>query len=163
MIRKGMHIKTVEEKLEELGYVLPPCPAKGGVYTPCKVFQNGQLAYVSGCGPSIGDINYKGKLGREVSFEDGREAARNCILNVLAVLKSRIGSLDKVKSCVKMLVFVASDNDFYDQPKVANAATELLVEIFGEEIGCPSRSAIGVNVLPGNIAVEIELLIELQI
>lgn len=153
---------TIEERIEELGYSLPSCPERGGVYTPCKEFNNGQLAYISGCGPSIGDVNYRGKLGKDISFEDGCKAAENCILNVLAVLKSKIGNLDKVKCCAKMLVFVASDNDFYEQPKVANAATELLVKIFGEETGCPSRSAIGVNVLPGNIAVEIELLVELK-
>ncbi len=107
------------------------------------------------------DTNYKGKLGAEISLEEGCEAAKNCMLNVLAVLKEKIGDLDKIKSCVKMLVFVASDNEFYNQPQVANAATQLLIDIFGEEIGSPSRSAIGVNVLPGNIPVEIELLVEI--
>jgi len=151
----------IEERIKELGYVLPLAPAKGGLYTPCKIFNQGNLAYVSGCGPAIEDINYKGKLGTEVSFEEGCEAAKNCMLNVLAVLKENIGDLDKIKSCVKMLVFVASDNEFYNQPQVANAATQMLIDIFGEEIGSPSRSAIGVNVLPGNIAVEIELLVEI--
>jgi enamine deaminase RidA (YjgF/YER057c/UK114 family) len=155
-------MSAIEKRIEELGYKLPSAPGRGGVYTPCKIFGDGKLAYVSGCGPAIGETNFKGKLGGEVSFEDGSQAARNCLLNVLAVLKSVVGDLDNVKSCVKMLVFVASTTDFYEQPQVANAATKLLVDIFGEEIGCPSRSAIGVNVLPGNIAVEIELLVELK-
>lgn len=151
----------IEERIKELGYELPLAPAKGGLYTPCKIFNQGKLAYVSGCGPAIKDMNYIGKLGAGVSFEEGCEAAKNCMLNVLAVLKENLGDLDKIKSCAKMLVFVASDNNFYNQPQIANAATQILIDIFGEEIGSPSRSAIGVNVLPGNIAVEIELLVEI--
>lgn len=151
----------IEKKIQEIGITLPPAPPKGGTYTPCKEF-GGNLAYISGCGPLIGGKNFTGKLGGEVSFADGCQAAENCMLNVLATLKGKIGDLDRVKSIAKVLVFVASANDFYDQPKVANAATELLVKIFGEEVGCPSRSAIGVNVLPGNILVEIEMLVELH-
>ena len=79
----------------------------------------------------------------------------------IAALKAEIGDLDRVKSCVKILVFVASADDFYDQPAVANGATKLLGELFGEEIGIPSRSAVGMNVLPGNLPVEIEAMFEL--
>ena len=150
-----------EEKLKTLGYALPDPPPKGGVYTPCKEFGE-NLVYVSGCGPKIGGENYLGKLGKDISFEDGQKAAVNATLNVLAVLKHGLGSLDKVKSMVKALVFVASADDFYQQPQVANAATSLLVDIFGEEAGCPARSAVGANVLPGNIAVEIEMLVEVS-
>jgi len=141
---------------------LPEPPAKGGVYVPCKLFLGGKLAYVSGCGPMIDGVNITGKVGLDVSLEDAQTASRNAMLNVLAVLKSAIGNLDLIKDCVKATVFINSANDFYDQPKAANAATELLVSIFGEERGCPSRSAIGVNVLPGNITAEIEMLIELM-
>lgn len=84
------------------------------------------------------------------------------MLNLLAAFKRDIGSLDEIQSFVKMLALVSSENDFFEQPAVANGATDLLAEIFGEEIGLPARSAIGVNVLPGDIPVEIELLIELK-
>jgi enamine deaminase RidA (YjgF/YER057c/UK114 family) len=153
----------IEERMRSLGYILPEAPPRGGVYMPCKEFGGEmKLAYLSGCGPAIADSNITGKLGREVSFEDGCRAAENCVLNLLAVLKKYAGDLDRVANIVKMTAFVASDDTFYNQPQVANAATELLVKIFGEEIGCPSRSAIGVNVLPGDIAVEIELLVRLS-
>lgn len=155
-------MSKIEAKLTELGYALPEAPPKGGVYTPCKIFCGGKLAYVSGCGPSIGGVNITGKAGADVTFEQVQTAARNAMLNVLAVLKAAIGDLDKIETCVKATVFINSANDFTDQPKAANAATELLVAIFGEERGCPSRSAIGVNVLPGDITAEIEMLVELK-
>ncbi|MCL2286377.1 MAG: RidA family protein [Firmicutes bacterium] len=154
-------MSEVEKRLNELGCKLPRPPAKGGVYTPCKLFCGGKLAYVSGCGPMIDGVNITGKVGLDVSLEDAQTAARNAMLNVLAVLKATIGNLDLVKDCVKATVFINSADNFYDQPKAANAATELLVAIFGEERGCPSRSAIGVNVLPGDITAEIEMLVEL--
>ncbi|MDR1663808.1 MAG: RidA family protein [Clostridiales bacterium] len=153
---------AIETKLNEVGYILPEPPAKGGVYTPCKIFSGGRLAYVSGCGPSIGGVNITGKAGKDVPFEDVKTAVRNAMLNVLAVLNKTVGGLDNIKSCVKITVFINSADDFTDQPAAANAATELLVAIFGEERGCPSRSAIGVNVLPGDITAEIEMLVELE-
>jgi len=155
-------MSDVENRLNELGYTLPKPPMKGGIYTPCKLFYGGKLAYVSGCGPMIDGVNITGKVGLDVSLEDAQTASRNAMLNVLAVLKSTIGNLDLIKDCIKATVFINSANDFYDQPKAANAATELLVAIFGEERGCPSRSAIGVNVLPGDITAEIEMLVELM-
>lgn len=151
-----MHI---EKKLEALGLTLPPPPPRGGLYKSCKLFGT-NLAYVSGCGCSI-DGPVAGKLGIDFTLEEGQEHAKNAMLNVLSVLKAEIGDLDRVKSCVKILVFVASADDFYDQPAVANGATKLLGELFGEEIGIPSRSAVGMNVLPGNLPVEIEAMFEL--
>ena len=151
-----MHI---EKKLEELGLTLPPPPPRGGLYKSCKQFGT-NMAYVSGCGCSI-EAPVAGKLGVDFTLEEGQEHAKNCMLNVLSVLKAEIGDLDRVKSCVKILVFVASANDFYSQPAVANGATKLLGDLFGEEIGIPSRSAIGVNVLPGNLPVEIAAMFEL--
>lgn len=145
----------IYEKLKELGLELPAAPAKGGVYTPCKEFGD-HLLYVSGCGPVIGGQKINGKLGKEYNLEEGQKYAEQCMLNVLAVLQSKIGNLNKIKDVVKILVFVASEDDFYLQPQVANGASNLLVELFGNEIGAPTRSAIGVNVLPGNIPVEIE-------
>ena len=151
----------IKKRLQELGYTLPEAPAKGGVYTPVKEFCN-NMAYVSGCVPLINGQNITGKLGADCSLEDGRKAAERCTLNLLAVLKAHLGNLDRIKSCVKMTVFVASASDFYQHPQVANAATELLVNVMGEEKGCPSRSAFGVSALPLDSAVEIELMVELE-
>jgi len=151
----------VYQKLKELGLQLPPAPPRGGVYAPGKKFGSG-LIYISGCGPSIGGMSVQGKLGADFTLEQGQAYARNCMLNVLAVLEAQIGSLNKVKTAVKITTFVASADDFCDQPKVANGGSSLLVALFGEEAGAPSRSAIGVNVLPGNIPVETEALFEYE-
>jgi enamine deaminase RidA (YjgF/YER057c/UK114 family) len=152
---------NVYSKLEELGLKLPKAPAKGGVYSPCKRFGKG-LVYVSGCGPVIDGVKITGKLGEAFTVEQGQEYSRNCMLNVLAVLEAEIGDLNKVKNVVKILTFVAGTNDFYDQPAVANGGSKLLVDLFGEEVGTPSRSAIGMNALPGNIPVETEALFEVE-
>lgn len=134
-------------KLKELGLTLPEAPAKGGVYTPCKLTEDG-YAYISGCGPVIGGVQAAGKLGQEYSVEEGQKFAQNCMLNVLAVLEKKIGDLNRVADVVKILVFVASADDFYSQPQVANGASNLLVSLFGEDAGAPTRSAVGMNVLP---------------
>ena len=151
----------VYARLRELGITLPEVPGKAGLYMQAKEF-SGNMVYVSGCGPDLNGVEeLKGRLG-EISIEDGQLAAKNCMLNALAVLHKNIGSLNRVKSVVKMLAFVSSAGDFYAQPLVANGASQLLIDVFGHEAGCPSRSAIGVNILPGNIPVEIELLVELE-
>lgn len=150
---------SMHEKLSKIN--LPTAPPKGGVYTPVKLF-GANLAYVSGCGPNTPEETFTGRLGREITMEDGCRAAANCMLNILAVLQRDLGSLDRVKQFVKMTVFVASADDFHQQPQVANAATTLLVDLFGEEAGCTSRSAVGVNALPANFPVEIEVLVELN-
>jgi len=150
----------VYERMRELGIVLPEAPAKGGVYAPAKEVGDG-LVYLSGCGPAIEGETLLGKLGADLTIEQGQECAKNAMLNVLAVLQKKIGDLNKVKNVVKILVLVAGTDDFYQQPQVANGASQLLVDIFGEEIGAPSRSAIGVNALPGNIPVEIEAIFEI--
>jgi len=152
---------TIEKKLQELGIILPSTPKKGGVYAPVKEFCC-KMAYVSGAVPIIDGNAIVGKLGADCSFEDGLKAAEHCTLNILATLKEYLGDLDRIKNFVKMTVFVASAPDFTQHPQVANASTELLVKIFGEEIGCPSRSAIGVAALPSNVAVEIEVMVELS-
>ena len=112
-------------KLKELGLTLPEAPAKGGVYTPCKLTEDG-YAYISGCGPVIGGVQAAGKLGQEYSVEEGQKFAQNCMLNVLAVLEKKIGDLNRVADVVKILVFVASADDFYSQPQVANGASNRL-------------------------------------
>lgn len=154
-------MSKVEEKLQGLGLTLPEPPAKGGAYAPAKKFGKG-LYYVSGCGPSTDGTPITGKLGEDVTVEQGYEYAKGSMLNVLAVLKREIGDLDKVKNAVKVTCFVASTADFYSQPQVANGGTELLMQIFGEEIGTPSRSAIGMSALPGNMPVETEALFEVE-
>lgn len=153
-------MNDVYAKLNELGLKLPKAPAKGGVYSSAKEFGR-NLVYISGCGPVI-EAPVTGKVGKEFTKEEAKEFSRNSMLNVLAVLESKIGDLNKVKQAVKILVFVASTEDFFEQPYVANGGSQLLVDLFGEEAGAPSRSAIGVNVLPGNIPVEIEAIFEIK-
>jgi len=150
----------VYERMKELGITLPQPPPKGGVYVQMKQFGAG-LVYVSGCGPSIAEP-IKGKLGKDFTISQGQEFARNCMLNVLAVLEKNLGDLRKIKNCVKVLTFVAGTDDFYDHPAVANGGSQLLIDIFGPEIGTPSRSAIGANALPFGIPVETEGLFEIE-
>lgn len=141
---------------------MPSPPVRGGVYEPVKEFGE-NLCYLSGCGPIInGEQLYRGKLGAEYRTQDGHDAAKYCLLNLLANLREHLGDLDRVKRVVKMLCFVAGTDTFYEQPQVANGASQLLVDIFGVEIGRCSRSAVGVNALPGDIPVEIELLVEVK-
>jgi len=151
----------IEKKLQELGYTLPEAPKRVGAYMPVKEFGT-NLAYVSGNLPSIAGEVITGKLGANRSMDDGKKAAEYCTLNILANLKAHLGDLDRIKSCVKMTVFVACTPEFSQHPQIANASTEMLVAIFGEEVGCPSRSAVGVPSLPLDVAVEIELLVEIQ-
>lgn len=152
---------NVYDKLKEMHIELPKPPAKGGLYTPCKQFA-GRYVYVSGCGPHIDGHTYIGKLGTNVTLEEGQLAARDCMLNVLSVLESKIGDLNKVTDVVKLLVFISSDSEFFQQPQVANGASALLSSLFGPEIGLATRSAIATPVLPGNISVEIEALFEIE-
>ena len=148
------------ENLKRIGETLPPAPPRGGLYTPCVPFGK-NLIYVSGCGCIIDDQKAAGKLGRDYTLEEGKVFAKNSMLNVLAALEAAVGDLNKVKRAIKILVFVASDDEFYEQPQVANGASELLSEVFGREY-VPSRSAVGMNVLPGNLPVEIEGIFELE-
>ncbi len=155
------HKNDVYEAMSSREIHLPDPPPKGGVYAQVKFFAD-NLVYVSGCGPAIGSQIVQGKLGKEFTVEQGQLFARNCMLNVLAVLQAHISDLNKVANVVKITTFVAGSDTFYDQPQVANGGSSLLIEIFGQETGAPSRSAVGVNALPGNIPVEIEALFQLQ-
>ena len=101
-------------------------------------------------------------VGKDLTLEQGQLAARNCMLNLLANLQDKIGDLNKIKRFVKVLAFVNSADDFYMQPQVVNGGSELIRDLYGEENGLPARSAIASNALPGNIAVEIEVLVELK-
>jgi enamine deaminase RidA (YjgF/YER057c/UK114 family) len=155
-----MPVGQIDDRLEALGTQLPEPPGKAGMYVQTKGFSD--VLCVSGCGPDLpGKPFPKGKLG-ELTVEEGQQAAANCILNALSILKRDLGTLGRIKSVVKMLVFVASRDDFFEQPAVANGASRLLIDVFGLEAGCPSRSAIGVNVLPGNIPVEVELMVQID-
>ncbi|AEF84354.1 endoribonuclease L-PSP [Treponema primitia ZAS-2] len=151
----------VYERLKELKITLPKAPPKGGVYAQVKQFGSG-LVYVSGCGPLL-DVPIQGKLGSDFDIAQGQIFARNCMLNVLAILEANIGDLGKIKNCVKILTMVAGTDDFYNQPDVANGGTQLLSDLFGPAIGLPARSAIGVNALPGNIPVETEAIFEIEL
>ena len=152
---------SAEARLTELGITLPPAPPKGGVYQP--VVRTGNLAYLSGHGPYLDDGTYMtGRLGDDLNLEDGQNAARQCGLALLATIKAELGSLDKVGKLVKSLALVNSTDDFDQQPQVVNGFSNLFAEVFGPEDGVGARSAMGTNVLPGNIAVEIEIILELK-
>ena len=153
---------NIYEKLKQCGIELPLPPEKGGVYTPVQEFGS-NLLYCSGCGPDLGHgVTVTGKLGKDLTLEEGRTAAYNCMLNILANLEAKLGDLNRIKRFVKVLAFVNCTDDFTSQPQVVNGGSELLVELFGEEKGCAARTAIGSNSLPGNIACEIEALVEID-
>jgi len=154
-------MSKVEDKLKLMGLFIPEAPAKGGIYTSVKSLGNDYYCF-SGCGPLFAGEGPIGKVGKEFSIEEGQEASRRAILNVLAVIKKNLGDLDRITSFKKMLVFVACTPEFYDHPAIANGATQLLVDLFGQEAGAPTRSAIGVCALPGNVPVEIEGIVEFK-
>lgn len=155
-------MRDVYQILKEKNITLPTPPPKGGVYTPVQEFGD-KFLYCSGCGPDIGNGNtVVGRLGENLTLEEGQKAAYNCMLNLLANLNEKTGDLNKIKRFVKVLAFVNSTDDFTMQPQVVNGGSNLLAELFGEEAGLPARSAIGTNALPGGIACEIEVLVELK-
>jgi enamine deaminase RidA (YjgF/YER057c/UK114 family) len=146
----------VEDLLAQLGIRLPHPVAPLASYVPVRI--SGDHAYVAGQVPlEDGTILSIGKLGAEVSIEQGQEATRRCVLQALAALRAALGSLDRVKGIVRVDVFVASAPGFTDQPAVANGASDLLVEIFGEE-GRHARAAVGVSELPRGASVEVALI-----
>lgn len=153
----------IYERLRELNIQLPPSPPPGGLYSPIKHCE-GNLVFTSGVGPTDekGQPIYVGKVGTDISLEMGQAAARLATLNLLSVLHMQLGDLNRIKQVVKQLGFVACSPDFYQQPAVMNGSTQLLMDVFGDPEGRPARSAIATNVLPGNIPVEIELVVELK-
>jgi enamine deaminase RidA (YjgF/YER057c/UK114 family) len=147
-----------EQKISELGLALPNVAPPAGSYLPSVI--SGNLVFTAGQIPLIeGKIAATGKVGGEVSLERAQEMARICLLNALAAVKSEIGDLQRVKRIVKLVGFVSSDPGFIQQPQVINAASDVLAEIFGEA-GRHARSAVGVAVLPLDVPVEIELIVE---
>lgn len=150
---------TIEARLAELGIVLPAAAAPVAAYVPVVVV--GDMAHVSGQLPFIDGQLVTGRLGEDVALERGVAAARACGLMILAQLGAALGSLDRVAQIVKLGAFVNSAADFTDQPKVANGASELMAEIFGDA-GKHARSAVGVPVLPLGAAVEVDALVALR-
>ena len=147
-----------EERLKKLGIELLEAPIPLGSYIP--VVKTGNLVFLSGILPvKQGKLTKQGRVGEDLTLDEAREEARTATINALSVLKAHVGSLDKVKRCIKITGYVASAPDFTEQSKVLNAASDLLYEIFGEA-GRHVRAAVGVNVLPLNSPVEIEFIFE---
>ena len=152
--------QSPEENLKALGIVLPKLSAPIANYV--NYVRTGNLIYFSGSGPSVEGQGYvRGKLGKDMTIEQGREAARITGINLIASLKNAVGDLNKVKRIVKVLGMVNSTEDFTDQPKVINGFSDLMVAVFGEK-GKHARSAVGMVSLPLNMAVEIEMIVEVE-
>jgi enamine deaminase RidA (YjgF/YER057c/UK114 family) len=150
---------SIVEKLAAMGLALPAVPAPVAAYVNC--VRSGNLLFLSGGLPIDGERKIIGKVPTDVSIEQAQEGARMIILNRLAVIKDAIGSLDKVRQIVSLGGFVNSEPDFYGHPQVVNGASELLVELFGDK-GKHSRTALGAAALPLNVAVEINLIVEVE-
>ena len=153
-------MSTPEERLAELGHSVPEVAAPVAAYVPAvrsgaHVFTSGQLPMRSG------ELMCTGKVGGEVTAEEAYACAQQCVLNAIAAVKSEIGDLSRVVRVVKVVAFIASTPDFTGQPGVANGASELLGEVFGDA-GIHARSAVGVPVLPLDAPVEVELLVEVK-
>lgn len=150
----------IEEKISSLNITLPVPPKPAGSYIP--IVRTGNLVFVSGQIPvKQGKVEFQGKVPTDVPIETAQNAAKLCIINVLAQLKSELGTLDKISRIIRVSGFVNSANDFFDQPKIINAASDLLFEIFGEK-GKHSRIAVGVASLPLNSTVEIDMIVEVS-
>lgn len=149
---------TIFEKITALGFHLPDVPTPIAAYVNC--VRTGNLLFLSGGLPIDGDRRVIGKVPSEVSVEEAKDAARMVILNRLAVIRQELGSLDKVSRIVALNGFVNSDPDFHGHPQVINGASELLVDVFGDA-GKHSRTALGAAALPLNVAVEINLIVEI--
>ena len=150
----------IEEKIKELGYTLPETAKPLAAYIPA--IKTGELVFTSGQVPVVGgELKYKGKIGADLSVEDGQKAAIICALNGLSAIKGVVGDLNKIEQIIKLTVFVNSANGFTDQPKVANGASEFLGKVFGDA-GIHTRSAVGVSELPINSAVEIEMIVKVK-
>ena len=151
---------TIEQRLQQLGISLPDPPRPVAAYVPTRLA--GSLLFISGQGPvEAGEVRFAGKVGQDVSLEEGAQAARFCAINCLAQARSALGSLDRVRQIVKLVGFVNAGPDFTQQPQVINGASELLIEVFGEA-GRHARSAVGCSSLPMNIAVEVEMVLEVS-
>lgn len=149
-----------EDKLKEIGIILPEAPSPLGSYVP--FVRVGNLVFLSGILPlRQGKLDRQGKVGERIGIDEAREDARTAVINALSILRSSLGNLDKVKRCIRVAGYIASAPDFTEQPKVLNAASDLIFEIFGDT-GRHARVAVGVNVLPLDSPVEIEFIFEVS-
>ena len=153
-------MSQVEEKIKALGLELPPAPQALGIYYPVVI--TGNLLHVSGQGPvqTNGEL-IKGKVGRDLSLEEGQLAARQVGLTMLSTIKAQIGDLDKIKRNIKTLGMVNCYPEFEQHPQTINGFSQLMVDVFGEANGKGARSAVGMS-LPANIAVEVEAIFEMH-
>jgi enamine deaminase RidA (YjgF/YER057c/UK114 family) len=152
--------RRIDAKLMELNIQLESPPKPAGNYVPYTMVS--PIIYLSGVTPKVnGVLQYKGKIGQDLTKEEGYQAARQCIINQLSTLKAALGDLDRIVCILKMEGFIHAAPDFYDLPYVLNGASDLLVEVFGDK-GKHARSAIGVASLPGAAAVEVELIIQYE-
>ena len=154
-----MHL--FDENIKNLGLNIPDLPKALANYVPYKLI--GKTIYISGQAPvHNGELIYKGKVGSDISIEDGIKAAKLCVINIIAALKTGLeGDWDKLDSFVKLTGFVNCQDNFTDQPKIINGASDMLVEIFGDQ-GRHARVAVGSNALPLGIAVEIDAIVQLK-
>jgi enamine deaminase RidA (YjgF/YER057c/UK114 family) len=152
-------IQDADQRITELGLILPPAPKPAGLYKP--VLVTGKFLYISGQGPTRSDGTLMtGKLGADLNTEEGKVVARQVGLTMLSTIKTHFGELKKIKRLVKTFGMVNSSPDFTQQPIVINGFSELMAEVFGEENGIGVRSAVGM-ILPSNIPVEVEAMFEL--
>ncbi|MEF8726351.1 MAG: RidA family protein [Candidatus Bipolaricaulota bacterium] len=153
-------MKDYEDRVEELGIEIPEPPKPVGSYIPAR--RAGDLVFCSGQGPLKDDeFLHLGKVGSDLTVEEGYEAAKVCAINCLAEVKSEVGSLNKVDKIIKVRGFVSSAPGFDKQPDVVNGASDLLQKIFGEN-GKHARAALGTSDLPGNIPVEVEMVVKVE-
>ncbi len=152
---------SIDQKLNELGYTLPPAPSAVGVYKPAITI--GSICYTSGHVPltSEGEM-IKGQIGRDADQQAGYDAARQCGLTILSTMKQHLGSLDKIKRVIKIVGMVNCTSDFEGHPAVINGCSELFKEVFGDDIGVGARSAVGMSSLPLGIMVEIEAIFQIK-
>ena len=154
-----MHL--FDENIKNLGLNIPDLPKALANYVPYKLI--GKTIYISGQAPvQNGELIYKGKVGSDISIEEGIEAAKLCVINIIAALKTGLeGDWDKLDSFIKLTGFVNCQDNFTDQPKIINGASDMLVEIFGDQ-GRHARVAVGSNALPLGIGVEIDAIVQLK-
>ena len=153
---------SADARILELNLQLPTAPVPAAVYKSLVIV--GSMAYVSGHGPLRTDGTLiTGQVGAELTLEEGKAAARQVGLAILATLRKQLGSLDRVTRVIKLLGMVNSAPGFYEHPKVINGCSELFAEMWGADLGVGARSAVGMGPLPGNIAVEIEAIFELSL
>lgn len=152
---------SLEQRLDDLGITLPPASAPLANYVPFA--QEGNLLFIAGQVPRAedGQLKYIGKIGQDLSVEEGYASARLCALNCLSQVQSALGSLDRVKRIIRVGGFVNCIDGFSEQPQVINGASDVIVEIFGDK-GRHARAAVGNNSLPGNVATEVDMIVAVE-